>query len=79
MSEPHTEPAGNIQPSDPALLAVLDACEEYASLHHELLRAGRRKNVSPAAMRPLAAHLDQLSAAARQARNCLPYGKDDAP
>ena len=59
MTAPPTEPAGNVQPSEPALLAVLDACEEYASLHHQLLRAGRRKNVGPAVMRPLAARLDQ--------------------
>lgn len=73
MTEPPTDPVSEIQPSEPALLAVLDACEEYVSVHHDLLRTARRASLTSAAMRPIAAHLDQLIAAAREARNHLPH------
>ena len=73
MTEPPTDLVGEVQPSDPALLAVLDACEEYVSVHHELLRTARRASLAPAATRSIAAHLDQLIAAAREARNHLPH------
>ena len=75
MSEPATDPAGDVQPSEPALLAVLDACEEYTRVHHELLRTARRANCTPADMQPLAAHLYQLIAAAREGRRQLSHNK----
>lgn len=68
MTEPPTDPVGDVQPSEPALLAALDACEEYSRLHHNLLRAARRAGLAPAALLPLAAHLDQLGGAVRVAR-----------
>lgn len=79
MTEPPTDPAGAVQPSEPALLAVLDACEEYVREHHQLLRAASRTSLTRPAMQPLAAHLDQLDAAVREARRLLPPERNDTP